>query len=1314
MMTNPSNNSVLGQNGWALLFVALILSVALQASARQGTPPRSFQQQVQPLGTVQKLVLPPTDVQAELAKDAGKGMPTPLQFAVPHTVEVTPVTHGTWELLPDGRLWRLRISSAGATDVNLGFTTFWLPEGATLHISSETENYHQGPYTARDNKPHGQLWTPLVPGEAAVVELFVPAQAAQEPQLVLSQVSTGYRDLFYKKQDLGGPKIGSCNVDVICPQGDPWRNEIRSVGAYTVNGAWTCTGTLVGNTANDFRNFFLTANHCGLNSGNAPTVVVYWNFQSPACGMLSGGSLAQNQSGAIFRASRADVDFALIELDDVPSPSFNVHYAGWDRSGTAPTGCVGIHQPGCDEKCISFCTTPLTTINSCIGSGGGNTHWNVHWSLGVTEPGSSGSGIWDSATHRYVGFLSGGASECGGANLTDCYGKVSVAWSGASSSSRLSDWLDAGNVGATSIPGVDPFPHPVITTAGSSLISEGCTPANGVPDPGETVTVNLSLRNVGTVATANLVGTLQAGGGITSPSAPQDYGVLAAGGASVSRAFTFTASGACGGTVIATLQLQDGTNQYDTVTFNFTLGSLTLTTLQSQNFDGVTAPALPAGWVSSPASIWTTSTGQRDTLPNSAFTSDPTTTSDKQLVSPSITINSATAQLTFRHWYSTESGYDGGVVEISTSGGAWTDIVTAGGSFVAGGYTGTLLTGNPMAGRSAWTASSGGFITTTVNLPSGTPGRNIQLRWRFGSDSSVGGIGWYVDTISINLVSYDCCVALVSPAITAGPDSLTRNAGTTATFTIAAIGQDPLRYQWIRNGTNYLSDGGNVSGATNATLTLSPVFKADEGSYSMVVTNAAGSASSSNAVLTVIDPVVNAQPQSQTMLVGADVTFSVGATGTEPLGYYWRRNGTPIAGASDSIYTLHNAQVSDSGSQFSCLVSNGAGMATSQPATLTVTPPVAGFVTRHLPAGYMGGVSLTVSLVCAPPAGASVYAVEDRPPAGWIPGLISDGGVFDVVSGKVKYGPFFDNTARTLTCQITPPVGTTNRVCLVGAGSVDGVDSVIGGDSCLDMALTHPADSNADGQLVVNEVTAYGSAWKNGKDWPWPPNPIPIGYVTRAGALWRWGECYRYDGSQLPPLCWVNCTKDAAAEGAKGVSIARRVISGNTVFLTVVPAASVSVYAVEEGVPPGFVVSRITPAGGVFDVGGRKVKWGPWFDNTQRTLTYTLTASVGISGNVPLVGTGSFDGVDIAVTGDRQMVASDGEPPQLVVNLYAGMALSGVIGRTYRVEWSSAMSGGTWTSAATLILTNTTQLWVDTSAPVRSNSQRFYRAVLLP
>jgi hypothetical protein len=172
------------------------------------------------------------------------------------------------------------------------------------------------------------------------------------------------------------------------------------------------------------------------------------------------------------------------------------------------------------------------------------------------------------------------------------------------------------------------------------------------------------------------------------------------------------------------------------------------------------------------------------------------------------------------------------------------------------------------------------------------------------------------------------------------------------------------------------------------------------------------------------------------------------------------------------------------------------------------------------------------------------------------------------------------------------------------------------------------------------------------------------------------------------------------------------VISGNTVFLTVVPATSVSVYAVEEGVPPGFVVSGITPVGGVFDVGGRKVKWGPFFDNAERVLSYTITPEPGASKNVTLVGTGSFDGVDVAITGQRQV--SENPPALLSLDLYAGVMVTGTVGQTYRMEWSPVVSGGDWTPAATVVLTNAMQLWVDPSAPARSGSNRFYRAVLLP
>jgi subtilisin-like proprotein convertase family protein len=118
-------------------------------------------------------------------------------------------------------------------------------------------------------------------------------------------------------------------------------------------------------------------------------------------------------------------------------------------------------------------------------------------------------------------------------------------------------------------------PIAIVTAApGAAVTAEGCGTGNGAIDPGETVTVTLPVRNVGTADTVNLVGTLLSGGGVTSPGGPQSYGVVLAGGPSVARPFTFTASGTCGGTVTASLQLQDGATNLGTVTYTFTLGAL--------------------------------------------------------------------------------------------------------------------------------------------------------------------------------------------------------------------------------------------------------------------------------------------------------------------------------------------------------------------------------------------------------------------------------------------------------------------------------------------------------------------------------------------------------------------------------------------------------------------------------------------------------------------------------------------------------------------------------------------------------------------
>ena len=133
-------------------------------------------------------------------------------------------------------------------------------------------------------------------------------------------------------------------------------------------------------------------------------------------------------------------------------------------------------------------------------------------------------------------------------------------------------------------------PIPVITPGGYGVAAEGCFPTNGAVDPGETMTVNFGLKNVGAGDTAHLVATLLATNGVLAPSAPQDYGALTAGGATVNRAFTFTAIGSCGGTINPVFSLQDGSTNYGTVSLSVPLGLMLVATNGSTNASAITIP----------------------------------------------------------------------------------------------------------------------------------------------------------------------------------------------------------------------------------------------------------------------------------------------------------------------------------------------------------------------------------------------------------------------------------------------------------------------------------------------------------------------------------------------------------------------------------------------------------------------------------------------------------------------------------------------------------------------------------------------------
>src|SRR5213076_314026 len=112
--------------------------------------------------------------------------------------------------------------------------------------------------------------------------------------------------------------------------------------------------------------------------------------------------------------------------------------------------------------------------------------------------------------------------------------------------------------------------------------------------------------------------------------------------------------------------------------------------------------------------------------------------------------------------------------------------------------------------------------------------------------------------------------------------------------------------------------------------------------YRVVVGNSAGSATSNAATLTVsaaaAAPTITTQPANQTVTTGQTAAFTVTATGTAPLSYQWQKNGANISGATSASYTTPATTTSDSGSTFKAIVTNTAGTATSNSATLTVNP----------------------------------------------------------------------------------------------------------------------------------------------------------------------------------------------------------------------------------------------------------------------------------------------------------------------------------------------------------------------------------------
>ena len=297
------------------------------------------------------------------------------------------------------------------------------------------------------------------------------------------------------------------------------------------------------------------------------------------------------------------------------------------------------------------------------------------------------------------------------------------------------------------------FDLPNLAQTPTFSVSDAAGDNDGFPEPGETLSLTIPLTNP-TGATATGVTLQVVGGGMAN------YGSIITGQTVVQQvAYTVPVGAACGSIHTLTFNVSSSIGPTSFVR-TIILGAPIVTF--TENFDGVTAPAFPAGWtaVSEQSGItFVNSVTTPDTAPNAAFALDPLTVGGgTSLTSPSMSITAQAATVTFRNNFNTEPNWDGGVLEISIAGGAFTDILTAGGTFISNGYNSTLGSNgvnNPLNSRRAWSGNSGGYITTTASLPAAAAGQSVRLRWRFGADDNTAAVGWFVDTISV-VGSYAC------------------------------------------------------------------------------------------------------------------------------------------------------------------------------------------------------------------------------------------------------------------------------------------------------------------------------------------------------------------------------------------------------------------------------------------------------------------------------------------------------------------------------------------------------------------------------
>jgi uncharacterized repeat protein (TIGR01451 family) len=443
--------------------------------------------------------------------------------------------------------------------------------------------------------------------------------------------------------------------------------------------------------------------------------------------------------------------------------------------------------------------------------------------------------------------------------------------------------------------GKESFDNPLPGMGAVTFTDASCN-ANGVAEPGEDLLLSVPLTNP--------LGTTVTGVTATINGESASYGDIAP-GQTVTRQIPYTvpANAACGDPISVPVEVSSNFGTQPK-TFQIQTGAAPIVTY-SESFDGVTSPALPAGWaalvnpVGSPA--WTTVNTSTQSAPNAAFVPLLAVTRASFLQSPVINVTSPTARLSFRHNYNTEFEWDGAILQMSVNGGGFVDILDsgAGARMIEGGFPFKLISSadgntNILQNRPAFTGNSGGFVTTTIQLPAAAAGGTIQVRWIAGSDSAATpvGAGWTID--DVKLIEGYTCAASNCPADLAVTQSVMPanvNTGSDLTYTINASNNGTARAtdvvvsDMIPVGASFVSanapagwqvNAPNVGQGGTVTFSRQSFAAGDSASFTLVLKADCGTLNGTSISNTV--SIAGSRPDP----VGDNNSFTVSATALDP------------------------------------------------------------------------------------------------------------------------------------------------------------------------------------------------------------------------------------------------------------------------------------------------------------------------------------------------------------------------------------------------------------------------------------------------